>query len=271
MHGMRIAVSLLIGTAGVWLGAGAAHAQSPARQEPARCNPEERAAPPPSQAPSCLPTKAAPAPVRVILHMTKPEVVYDDAAPCAGAQDDCTCREKRRPWFHRCAPRAPQPVAPLMGSIYLPVPAMVPGVPVQPVAPPPAAPCPSQPPPAASANGGTAGPSAPELPLLRATHEVEVGVARLLAAQASHDAQVKAQQDALDRLRAGMAPVLSPPAGLPRPMASPVGDDLGTLHTRLKRLLVEMERLKKEGLELNDQLRKRLEQGGLQPPGSGSP
>jgi hypothetical protein len=149
----------------------------------------------------------------VIVHVAKPEVVYEEPEACpAPAKEPAkdACKERKHFLFHKVrssGPAVPAGPPPMVASIMMPVPAMVPGIAGPPAAPvaPPAAP--------GACSASAPGTSAPDLPVLRAAQEVELGVARLEMARAAHDAQTKALEATVERI----APRMSAPSACGSP------------------------------------------------------
>jgi hypothetical protein len=198
----------------------------------------------PAQAQSCPaapPSGAGCAPpMRVIVHVPKPEIVFEesDAKDTAGESGD-RCR------LFKHKPKRPAAAAlpPAVGMIVAPTAALVPapaGVVAAPVT---AAPC------------HTPGASTSDHAAMRAAHELELNLARLAVARAAHKAEMDAYEATVQRvtsaamqLGSGAAPSTSGPQGGP-PTPERLAQNLQTLTERvdtLDRLVREQHRILRE-------------------------
>jgi hypothetical protein len=105
---------------------------------------------------------------------------------------------------------------------------------------------------------------------MRASHELEVGLARIQAAKAAQSVEIQAQQEAMTRIRASIAqlsPSLPPNGVAPRSM--PPADDgslealqqkLHDYHEALHNHLHKGDELYKEGADLFNKVHEKLKQ-----------
>ena len=166
---------------------------------------------------SCLtPREPAPAyvnPIKVIVHVPKPEVVFDEDD---SKEESCAPREKHCFFKHK-ARRTAVAAPPTIGMIVAPTAAIVPA-PAAVFAAPAALPaaCPS------GFNAGLGDDSA-----LRAAHELELNLTALSAVRAAQKARMDASDVALQRVTAtvaGLRPAAKPtalPAAVGTPNTSP--------------------------------------------------
>jgi hypothetical protein len=166
-------------------------------------------------------------PRRVIVHVAKPTVIYEDEDPCPEEKKPRKFGFLKRK--HRQPPSAPPP---MVGTILAPAPAFVPLAPGLPA---PGAGCFNPPGGVGSRYGGV---GTDEL-AIRAAQVAELAV-RLDAARATLEAGMSAQQASVKRVGQALAPYVTPGAGKkpeqPPGAAPPETPDLSDVMKELERI-----------------------------------
>lgn len=188
-----------------------------------------------------LPAPACQQPPRVVVHVAKPEIVYED-------DSTDNCKEKKRIFRLRKHHKpAPSPSPPAVGTILAPSPAFVPLAPA-PMAPPSSPSCNNSRTEAPNALG-----SAADLPSMRAANDVALALARLRIAQAALQAEQSSLEASLKRIGEATAPIFNPPKPKANQPTTPQAPPDTSAAADLK---IELENIKKAISTLNTQLSK---------------